>query len=94
MQQSRRHPVQHAFDVNIDRPVPIIDGEALEWLRAQKRWIVPIPGTTKLQRLEENIGAAEIELTQEDLREIETAASKIKVQGARYPEHLEQMTGR
>src|SRR5207248_2239657 len=67
---------------------------ALAWLRAQKRWIVPIPGTTKLQRLEENIGATEIELTQEDLREIETAASKIKVQGARYPEHLEQMTGR
>ena len=67
---------------------------ALAWLRAQKRWIVPIPGTTKLQRLEENIGASEIELTQEDLREIETAASKIKVQGARYPEHLEQMTGR
>src|SRR5436309_11073069 len=67
---------------------------ALAWLRAQKRWIVPIPGTTKLQRLEENIGAAEIELTQEDLREIETAVSKIKVQGARYPEHLEQMTGR
>src|SRR5213080_2415836 len=67
---------------------------ALSWLRAQKRWIVPIPGTTKLQRLEENIGAAEIELTQEDLHEIETAASKIKVQGARYPEHLEQMTGR
>ena len=67
---------------------------ALAWLRAQKRWIVPIPGTTKLQRLEENIGAAEIELTQEDLREIETAASKIKVRGARYPEHLEQMTGR
>src|SRR5213080_2370227 len=62
---------------------------ALSWLRAQKRWIVPIPGTTKLQRLEENIGAAEIELTQEDLHEIETAASKIKVQGARYPEHLE-----
>src|SRR5436309_10502220 len=67
---------------------------ALAWLRAQKRWIVPIPGTTKLQRLEENIGATEIELTQEDLREIETAASKIKVQGARYPENLEQMTGR
>jgi aryl-alcohol dehydrogenase-like predicted oxidoreductase len=67
---------------------------ALAWLRAQKRWIVPIPGTTKLQRLEENIGAAEIELTQEDLREIEDAASKITVQGARYPEHLEQMTGR
>src|SRR5438046_961369 len=67
---------------------------ALAWLRAQKRWIVPIPGTTKLQRLEENIGAAEIELTQEALREIETTASDIDVQGARYPEHLEQMTGR
>jgi len=67
---------------------------ALAWLRAQKPWIVPIPGTTKLQRLEENIGAASIELTLEDLREIEHAASKIDVQGARYPEHLEQMTGR
>lgn len=67
---------------------------ALSWLLAQKPWIVPIPGTTKLNRLEENIGAAEIELTQEDLREIESAASEIEVQGARYPEHLEQMTGR
>jgi aryl-alcohol dehydrogenase-like predicted oxidoreductase len=67
---------------------------ALAWLLAQKPWIVPIPGTTKLKRLEENIGATEIELTQEDLREIETAASQIEVQGARYPEHLEQMTGR
>ena len=67
---------------------------ALAWLRAQKRWIVPIPGTTKLQRLEENIGAVEIELTQEDLREIEEAASEIEVQGDRYPEHLERMTGR
>ena len=67
---------------------------ALAWLLAQKPWIVPIPGTTKLKRLEENIGAAEIELTSDDLREIESAASKIKVQGARYPEHLEQMTGR
>jgi aryl-alcohol dehydrogenase-like predicted oxidoreductase len=66
---------------------------ALAWLLAQKPWIVPIPGTTKLKRLEENIGATEIELTQEDLREIETAASKIKLQGDRYPEHLEQMTG-
>src|SRR5438128_12168485 len=64
------------------------------WLLAQKPWIVPIPGNTKLKRLEENIGAAEIELTSDDLREIESAASKIKVQGARYPEHLEQMTGR
>jgi aryl-alcohol dehydrogenase-like predicted oxidoreductase len=67
---------------------------ALAWLLAQKPWIVPIPGTTKLHRLEENIGAASIELTSDDLREIESAASKIKVQGARYPERLEQMTGR
>ena len=67
---------------------------ALAWLLAQKPWIVPIPGTTKLHRLEENIGAAAIELTPDDLREIESAASKIKVQGDRYPEHLEQMTGR
>ena len=67
---------------------------ALAWLLAQKPWIVPIPGTTKLGRLEENIGAVSVELTPDDLREIETAASKIAVQGARYPEHLEKMTGR
>jgi len=67
---------------------------ALAWLLAQKSWIVPIPGTTKLHRLEENIGAASIELTSEDLREIDAAASKISVQGERYPEHLEQLTGR
>jgi len=67
---------------------------ALAWLLAQKPWIVPIPGTTKLNRLEENVGAVEIELTRDDLREIESAASQIEVQGARYPEHLEQMTGR
>ena len=67
---------------------------ALAWLLAQKPWIIPIPGTTKLQRLEENIRAAEIELTSSDLREIESAASKIKVHGARYPEKLQQMTGR
>src|SRR5947208_2660519 len=67
---------------------------ALAWLLAQKQWIVPIPGTTKLKRLEENIGAAEIELTSDDLREIENAASKITVHGARYPEQLEQMTDR
>src|SRR5437762_115419 len=67
---------------------------ALAWLLAQKPWIVPIPGTTKLKRLEENIGAVEIEITSDDLREIETAASKINVQGARYPERLEKMTGR
>jgi aryl-alcohol dehydrogenase-like predicted oxidoreductase len=67
---------------------------ALAWLLAQKPWIVPIPGTTKLHRLEENIGAVAIELTSDDLREIDSASSKIKVQGARYPEKLEQMTGR
>jgi aryl-alcohol dehydrogenase-like predicted oxidoreductase len=67
---------------------------ALAWLLAQKPWIVPIPGTTKLHRLEENIEAASIELTPDDLREIDSAASKITVQGARYPERLEQMTGR
>src|ERR1017187_7651243 len=67
---------------------------ALAWLLARKPWIVPIPGTTKLARLEENIGAAAIELTPDDLRDIDSAASKITVQGARYPEHIEQMTGR
>jgi aryl-alcohol dehydrogenase-like predicted oxidoreductase len=67
---------------------------ALAWLLAQKPWIVPIPGTRKLERLDENIGAASVELTAEDLREIDRAASEITVQGARYPERLEQMTGR
>jgi aryl-alcohol dehydrogenase-like predicted oxidoreductase len=67
---------------------------ALAWLLAQKPWIVPIPGTTKLARLDENIGAVAVELTPGDLREIDSAASKITVQGARYPERLEQMTGR
>jgi aryl-alcohol dehydrogenase-like predicted oxidoreductase len=67
---------------------------ALAWLLAQKPWIVPIPGTTKLHRLEENIGAAAIELTPDDLREIASVASKITVQGARYPEHLDKLTGR
>ena len=67
---------------------------ALAWLLAQKPWIVPIPGTTKLNRLEENMGAVSIELTPDDLREIDNAAAKITVQGARYPEKLEQMTGR
>ena len=66
---------------------------ALAWLLAQKPWIVPIPGTTKLGRLEENIGAAAIELTSDDLREIESASSKIKVEGDRYPEALQHMTG-
>jgi aryl-alcohol dehydrogenase-like predicted oxidoreductase len=66
---------------------------ALAWLLARKPWIVPIPGTTKLHRLEENIGAAAMELTAEDLQAIESAAAKIEVQGARYPEQLEKMTG-
>ena len=67
---------------------------ALAWLLAQKPWIVPIPGTTKLHRLEENIGAVNAELLPDDLRELETAASKIAVQGARYPEELQKMVGR
>jgi aryl-alcohol dehydrogenase-like predicted oxidoreductase len=67
---------------------------ALAWLLAQKPWIVPIPGTTKLHRLEENIGAVAVELTAGDLEQIESAAAKITVEGARYPEKLEQMTGR
>ena len=67
---------------------------ALAWLLAQKPWIVPIPGTTKVSRLEENLGALNIKLTADDLREIDSAASKIKVEGARYPEHLQKMVGR
>jgi aryl-alcohol dehydrogenase-like predicted oxidoreductase len=67
---------------------------ALAWLLARKPWMVPIPGTTKLDRLDENIGAVSVELTPGDLRDIENAASKITVEGARYPEKLEQMTGR
>jgi aryl-alcohol dehydrogenase-like predicted oxidoreductase len=67
---------------------------ALAWLLAQKPWIVPIPGTTKVSRLEENLGAVNIKLTADDLREIGSAASKIKVEGARYPEHLQKMVGR
>ena len=66
---------------------------ALAWLLAQKPWIVPIPGTTKLNRLEENIGAVSVELSPDDLRDIESAAARIKVEGARYPEHIEKMTG-
>ncbi len=67
---------------------------ALAWLLAQKPWIVPIPGTTKLHRLQENCGAASVQLSPEDLRELESAASKIAVQGARYPEHLQKLVGR
>jgi aryl-alcohol dehydrogenase-like predicted oxidoreductase len=66
---------------------------ALAWLLAQKPWIVPIPGTTKLARLEENIGAVSVELTPDDLREIDGAASTIEIHGARYPEALEKRTG-
>ena len=66
---------------------------ALAWLLAQKPWIVPIPGTTKLSRLDENIGAINVELAPEDIREIESAAAKIMIQGDRYPEALEKRTG-
>jgi len=67
---------------------------ALAWLLAQKPWIVPIPGTTKLHRLEENIGAVAVELLNSDLQQLESAASKIPVQGARYPEQLQKLVGR
>jgi aryl-alcohol dehydrogenase-like predicted oxidoreductase len=67
---------------------------ALAWLLAQKPWIVPIPGTTKLPRLEENIGAVAVELAPEDLRQLDIATSKVTVQGARYPEELQKLVGR
>ena len=67
---------------------------ALAWLLAQKPWIVPIPGTTKLHRLQENLGATQVELTAEDLTEIDRAASRIELHGDRYPEHLLKMVGR
>ena len=67
---------------------------ALAWLLAQKPWIVPIPGTTKLHRLEENIGAVNVKLTADDLRQLDEATSKINVQGARYPEELQKLVGR
>jgi aryl-alcohol dehydrogenase-like predicted oxidoreductase len=67
---------------------------ALAWLLAQKPWIAPIPGTTKLQRLEENLAAAAVELTRDDLHDIESAASKVNVQGARYPEHMARLVDR
>lgn len=66
---------------------------ALAWLLAQKPWIVPIPGTRRIERLEENIGATAIELSATDLREIEAASAQVEIQGARYPEALERMTG-
>ena len=67
---------------------------ALAWVLAQKPWIVPIPGTTKLHRLEENLGAVDVELTPEDLREIDSLTSQVNVQGARYPEHLQGRVGK
>lgn len=67
---------------------------AIAWLLAQKPWIVPIPGTTKLHRLEENIGAVAVELTADDLRDIDGAVSKVTIEGARYPEHLQKLVGR
>ena len=67
---------------------------ALAWLLAQKPWIVPIPGTTKLHRLEENLAAASVELTPDDIRDIDSASTQIRVEGARYPERLEKLTGR
>ena len=67
---------------------------ALAWLLAQKPWIVPIPGTTKPHRLEENLGAVLVQLTPEELRELESAASQIAIQGERYPEHLQKLVGR
>jgi len=67
---------------------------ALAWLLAQQPWIAPIPGTTKLHRLEENVAATQIELTADDRREIDRAAAQIAVQGARYPEHLQRLVGR
>jgi len=67
---------------------------ALAWLLAQKPWIVPIPGTTKLHRLQENLAAAQVRLTTEDLREIDQAVAQIEVHGARYPEHLQKLVGR
>ena len=66
---------------------------ALAWLLAQRPWIVPIPGTTKLPRLEENLGAAKLELSAKDLRDIDTAAAQIEIEGTRYPEHMEKATG-
>ena len=92
---------RHAYQALVDLIGSIAKGKqatpaqiALAWLLAQKPWIVPIPGTTKLSRLEENIGSVDIALTPDDLREIDSAASKITVQGERYPEELNRMTGR
>src|SRR5439155_9456723 len=85
-----RHGLSHGYGPATDKQQAI----ALAWLLARTPWFVPIPGTTKLHRLEENIGAAAVELTADDLREIENAAAKITVHGARYPEHLQQRVGR
>ena len=79
-------------ELAVDREQILV--HALAWLLARKPWIVPIPGTTKLHRLEENIGATTVELTAEELGQIDSAAARITVHGARYPGRLEQMTGR
>ena len=89
--RTRRWSICSAGRRSESRPTPA--QIALAWLLAQKPWIVPIPGTTKLHRLEENLGAAAVELTADDLREIDGAAAEITIQGARYPEHLEKRTG-
>jgi aryl-alcohol dehydrogenase-like predicted oxidoreductase len=96
---SRRRPEKRIVFVDFIREMAQHKGAtpaqiALAWLLGQRPWIVPIPGTTKLHRLEENLGAAAVELTPDDLREIDSALSKIPVQGARYPEHLQQRVGR
>ena len=88
--QSLVHLLEHVAQRKQATPAQI----ALAWLLAQKPWIVPIPGTTKIARLDENMGAAVIELTPDDLEEIDSAAAEIRVQGARYPQNLEQMTRR
>ena len=89
----RRERIAHLLETDCGRKSVTPAQIALAWLLAQKSWIVPIPGTTKLSRFEENIGAVNVELTPDDLREIENAASKITVQDARYPEELGRMTG-
>jgi aryl-alcohol dehydrogenase-like predicted oxidoreductase len=77
-----------------DRKNATVAQIALAWLLAQRPWIVPIPGTRRLERLEENIGAADVDLTAADLRDLDTAAAQIEVQGARYPDHMERLTNR
>lgn len=95
--QDARKANQHLVDVlgEISEQKKVTRAQiALAWLLAQKPWIVPIPGTTKLHRLEENLGGAKVQLTPDDLSEIQEALSEIEVQGARYPEHLQKLVGR